>query len=85
MDVHSLPKYRGLVESQKMWREPNEVGKTPRFRIRDYIVMFLLFVICCPAWPPTLYRIWKHHQIKMQQELARGKQTDQDLANHFGN
>jgi CHAT domain len=48
MDIQSLPHYRGLPDSPKMWGEPDEQGKRPRMRLRDYVVLSLLILIFFP-------------------------------------
>jgi hypothetical protein len=45
MDIHSLPPYHGLSDSLRAWGEPNEKGKTPALRLRDYVVLSFLIAL----------------------------------------
>jgi hypothetical protein len=51
MDFQSLPPYRGLPNSPRGWGEPDERGRTPSMRLRDYVALSLMIVLCFPISP----------------------------------
>jgi hypothetical protein len=78
MDIQSLPHYRGLPDSPKMWGEPDEQGKLPRMRLRDHVVLSLLILLFFP-WP---LRLVDHLQVCRRRaeglNAIRAKQMGQE-------
>ena len=74
MDIHSLPRFYGLPASPKGWREPDERGKTPIMRLRDYVVLGLLNMICCfPINLPLVVGYWICHWKIVDENASREK------------
>ena len=62
MDVQSLPQYRGLPDSPKGWGEQDEQGNTPRMRLRDYVVLSLILLLCFPINSCLVVHFWACHR-----------------------
>lgn len=58
MDMKSLPQYRGSADAPKLWREPDGHGKSPFMRLRDYVILALIFALVFPTTPSSLHRFW---------------------------
>src|SRR5262249_3199366 len=62
MDIQSLPRYCGLPDSPKGWGEPDGHGKKPSLRLRDYVVLSLLIMICFPINLCVTVHLWVCHR-----------------------
>ena len=61
MDFNSLPQFRGMQDSPKVWGEPDARGETPAMRLRDYVVLSLLVALCMPMLSRLVVDSWIHH------------------------
>jgi hypothetical protein len=70
MDFQALPRYRGPRNSVRGWTEPDERGKTPPMRLRDYLVLSLILGICSPIALSALVDQWvTHRRLVLQNSL----------------
>jgi hypothetical protein len=79
MDIRSLPGYRGLPDSPKEWGEPDDEGRLPRMRLRDYLVLALIIMICVPIDLPLLVRLWAYHRNVVIENAIREKQLEEQI------
>ena len=71
MDLQSLPRYRGLPDSPRGWDEPDEHGKMPSMRLRDYVVLSLLIIMCFPTGLSFLLHQWASQRSLMAANSSR--------------
>lgn len=62
MDIQSLPQYRGLLDSRRAWGEQDEEGKTGRMRLRDYVVLSFMVMVCFPISLCLVVHFWVCHR-----------------------
>jgi hypothetical protein len=77
MDIQSLPKYRGLLDSPRAWGEQDEEGKTARMRLRDYVVLSFMIMICFPISLCLVFHFWDCHRNAEMVNSARENQMEQ--------
>ena len=71
MDAKLLPRYRGLPDTRKAWREPDEQGNMPVMRLRDYAVLVAIIFLGGPINLPLLVRCRMCHRDLVVQNSSR--------------
>ncbi len=79
MDIQSLPPYRGLPESPKGWGEQDGHGKTPSIRLRDYVVLSLIIMICLPISLCLVVHLWVCHRYTQLENARRENQMEYEM------
>jgi hypothetical protein len=71
MDPRLLPRYRGFPDSPKGWAEPDERGRTPTMRLRDYVVLSFIILMCLPINLHLAVVWWAAHRHLVIQNSSR--------------
>ena len=79
MDVPSLPRYRGLPDSPPGWGEEDGHGKRPRLRLRDYVVLSLISMICIHITPCLVVHFSDCHRNAEIMNSARERQLEAEM------
>jgi hypothetical protein len=78
MDIHSLPPYHGLSDSRRAWGEPDDSGKTPALRLRDYVILSIMIALCLSILSGRLVDALVYHQRVLDWDAARRGQMQQE-------
>jgi hypothetical protein len=78
MDIHSLPRYRGLADSAKGWAEPDGHGKRPSVRLRDYEVLSLILMIGFPILLCLVDHLWACHRDTARLNMVREREMEME-------
>jgi len=71
MDFRLLVPYSGLLDRPRTWGQPDDKGQLPRARLRDYIALFIIVVLCLPIPLRFLANSWASHQRKTREDRSR--------------
>jgi len=80
MEIHTLPRYRGIPDSPRAWGEPDERGKVPSMHLRDYVVLAFLVALSAPLFVCVVFDAWVNHRRAMLLDAARCGQMQSDMS-----
>lgn len=78
MEIQSLPQYRGLPDALRAWGEPDEKGRTPTMRLRDYLILALIIMICVPTNYCLVVQLWVYRRNAEIANTVRQRQLEEE-------
>jgi hypothetical protein len=79
MDIGSLPRYRGLPDSPRVWGEQDGHGKKPSMGLRDYLALSFVIMISVPIVLGLVAHLWVCHGNAESMNSAREWQMEEEM------